>query len=39
MSNMNPKLTKAEKELSLNQVIRFGCIYVRIDFLNVEDLC
>jgi len=39
MSKMNQKLTKAEKELSLNQMIRFVCIYIRRDFLNVENLC
>jgi hypothetical protein len=38
MSNMCLKLIKAEKGLSLNQVIRFMCIYTRRGFLNVEDL-
>jgi hypothetical protein len=38
MTNMHLKLIKAEKGLSLNQVIRFMCIYTMKGFLNVEDL-
>jgi hypothetical protein len=38
MTNMHLKLIKVEKGLSLNQVIRFMCIYTMKDFLNVEDL-
>jgi len=38
MTNMHLKLIKVEKGLSLNQVIRFMCIYTMKGFLNVEDL-
>jgi hypothetical protein len=38
MSNMHSKLIRVGKGLSLNQVIEFGCIYVRRGFLNLKDL-
>jgi hypothetical protein len=38
MSNMHSKLIRAEKELSLNQMIEFGCIYIMRGFLNIKDL-
>jgi hypothetical protein len=38
MNIMHSKLIIAEKWLSLNQVIEFGCICTMKGFLNVEDL-
>jgi len=37
-SNMHSKLIRVGKGISLNQVIEFGCIYVRKGFLNLKDL-